>query len=146
MKTRCFILFLTIAVPFAAAAQTPELPREVKIQFLENYISASNVQWQKDRQDQYQAHFTHQSQAKFTAYTNQGAWLFTETSMVLCQVPAVLHETLYYNYAEADILDIKKVETHQATTFRFTIRDRGEAEYTADGTLLNFHTAFNPLN
>jgi|GEM_PF-2571123 len=143
MKARYIILFITIAVPFTLAAQTPDLPREVKIQFMENYISASNVEWQKDRQDHYQARFTHQSQNKLSAYTDQGSWLYTETSMVLCQVPAILRETLLYNYNDADILDIKKIETNNITTFRFTIRNQGEAEYSLTGQLLNLHPATN---
>jgi hypothetical protein len=141
MKARYIILFIAIAVPFTLAAQTPDLPREVKIQFMENYISASNVEWQKDRQDHYQARFTHQSQSKLSAYTNQGSWLYTETSMVFCQLPAVLQETLLYNYNDADILDINKIETDDMITYRFTIKDHGESEYAPDGTLVSVHPA-----
>lgn len=136
MKTFWISVLLATAVTTITIAQTPDLPREVKIQFMENYISASNVQWQKDRQNCYLARFTHQSQNKLTTYTHQGSWLFTETSMVPCQLPTRLCETMLYNYNDTDILQVKRIETQNTITYRLTIKDKGEVEYNNRGARL----------
>ena len=66
---RCFIIALLI-LPLVVPAQSKgvEIPQIVKIQFMEDYISASNVNWDKNNNNQYTASFLHHSHFKKATY------------------------------------------------------------------------------
>jgi hypothetical protein len=120
----CFIIAMSI-LPLVAFTQAEriEVPWKVKIQFMEDYVSAANTTWQQDANNNYNVSFFHQSQNKTATYSVEGVKLVTKTKLTsLSQVPAnIAHETKI-RLKNFTIEEISKVESAQQISYEMTVR------------------------
>jgi hypothetical protein len=99
-----------------------EIPHEVKLNFMEDFISASTIEWTADERGDYKADFVHQSEPKTAFYTKDGMWLRTETKLQSTQVPAQVLQSLSRDYKTYDIDQVTKLEMKLGVSFHFRIR------------------------
>jgi hypothetical protein len=123
-KTLYFVCVLLCLAQTLLAQDHIEVPVEVKLQFLDDFISAKNTTWLTDSTGNYKADFAHQSQVKTVFYKKDGTWLYTETELFGSQVPSLIHESLANAFKVYDIEQIRKRETKQSSSFQFKIRSK----------------------
>jgi hypothetical protein len=104
------------------AQQHIEVPQEVKVQFMDDFISATNTTWDTDSTGHYRADFAHQSQTKTVFYKKDGTWLYTETQLFSGQVPASVLQTLSNSFKTYNLEQIVKRETKESLSFQLKIR------------------------
>jgi hypothetical protein len=121
---RCFIVAMFI-LPLGALAQSEktDVPHNVKIQFMEDYVSASNAIWLRDANNNYKVTFFHQSQTKTVTYSNEGLMLETKTKLTsLFQLPEKIARPTKSRFKKYLIDDISKIESRQQVTYQIIAR------------------------
>src|SRR5687767_10199625 len=122
----CIVILISV-LPSTLAAQSPagDIPWQIKIRFMEDYISASSVSWKKDTGDKYVADFYHHSHYKIAKYSNGGSRLVTEIKLAsMSQVPVAVVKSLSTHFKNFIIDERVKVETSQSVSFRFVVRKK----------------------
>jgi hypothetical protein len=120
----CFIIAMFI-LPLGALAQVEgtDVPRKVKIQFMEDYVSASNARWQRDADNNYKVTFFHQSHNKTATYSAEGVMLATKIKLTsLYQVPETVTRSINSRFKKYIIEDISKIESPQQITYQIIAR------------------------
>jgi hypothetical protein len=119
---RLYLIAVAFTLPFAAFAQEVDVPYKVKIQFTDDFISASNVKWDKSEQDQFTVDFFHQSQCKKATYSKDGVLFTLKTQLTsLVQVPQPVSNKILKRYASYSVDQIWKSELTDNITFHFVI-------------------------
>jgi hypothetical protein len=122
---RCFLISLFI-LPVGALAQSNgnnSVPWNVKIQFMEDYISAGNVKWQQYPDNNYKVIFFHQSQNKAATYSSEGLKLAAKTKLTsLFQLPENIVRSTKRRFKKYIIEDISKIESPQQITYEIIAR------------------------
>jgi hypothetical protein len=120
--TMSIVFSVLISSVTLIAQQQIEIPQEVKIQFLDDFISATNTTWDTDSTGNYKAEFAHQSQTKTVFYKKDGTWLYTETQLFSGQVPSFVLQTLSSTFKAYDLHQITKRDAKESASFRLEIR------------------------
>jgi hypothetical protein len=119
-----FIIAMLI-LPLAAFAQVKgtDIPHKVRIQFMEDYISASHTTWQRDVDNNYKVTFFHQSQNKTATYSSDGVLLVTKTRLTsLFQLPEHIARSTKSRFKKFAIEDISKIESRQQISYEIIAR------------------------
>jgi hypothetical protein len=131
------------------AQQQIEVPQEVKIQFLDDFISATNTTWNTDSTGNYKADFAHQSQTKTVFYKKDGTWLYTETQLFSGQVPSFVLEALSSTFKAYDLQQITKRDAKESASFHLKIRIKNAVyniEMDSSGKIKNKRKLYNVAN
>jgi hypothetical protein len=126
---RCFIIALLI-LPLGVLAQLKrtDVPLKVRIQFMEDYVSARNAAWQLNADNNYEVTFFHQSQNKTAVYSNEGVMLMSKTKLTsLLQLPEKIARSTKSRFKKYFIEDISKIESRQQTTYEIIGRNERNA-------------------
>jgi hypothetical protein len=120
---RLYFFVLVFILPFETFSQEVDVPYKVKIQFTEDFISASTVKWDKGEQEQFTVIFFHQSQNKKATYSKEGILLALKTQLTsLVQVPQPVASRILKQYRSYSVDRIWQSEIADSTTFHFLIR------------------------
>jgi hypothetical protein len=120
--TMSIILSVLISSVTLIAQQQIEVPQEVKVQFMDDFISATNTTWDTDSTGNYKADFAHQSQTKTVFYKKDGTWLCTETQLFSGQVPSSVVQALTSTFKAYKLEQIVERDTKQSLSFQLKIR------------------------
>lgn len=121
--TLLLILFFNSAA--VAGQGENEIPSVVKQQFLEDFVSAAQVSWQKIENDGFRVNFFHQSHYKFAWYSAEGLRIRTETVLFsLHQVPASVSHSIKRKFRKYVVDEsVLREDTFSGEKFyRFTVR------------------------
>jgi hypothetical protein len=123
MKSYFIIGMLILPLIALAQVERIEVPWKVKIQFMDEYVSASRVTWQRDGDNNYNVTFFHQSQNKSVTYSSEGLMLVTKTKLTsLFQVPEKISRSTRTRFAKYIIEDISKIESSKQITYEIIAR------------------------
>jgi hypothetical protein len=119
-----YTIIVMLILPLAALAQIEiEVPSNVKIQFMEDYVSATSATWQRDADNNYNVSFFHQSQNKTATYSVKGVKLIIKTRLTsLYQVPENIAHSTKIRLKNFTIEEISKVESAQQISYEITAR------------------------
>jgi hypothetical protein len=126
---RCFIIAMFI-LPLGVLAQLKrtDVPLKVRIQFMEDYVSARNATWQLNPDNNYEVTFFHQSQNKSATYSSDGIMLVTKTKLTsLYQLPENIARSTKSKFKKYFIEDISKIESRQQITYEVIGRNERNA-------------------
>ncbi|MBT1700376.1 hypothetical protein KK083_26045 [Fulvivirgaceae bacterium PWU4] len=113
------LVLLTISTHLFAQG---DVPYNVKIQFMDEYISASSASWNKVNTE-YLVSFNHQSHFKKASYASNGTRMFLETKLMsLAEAPQAVGQAIKRRYRSYMIDDIWKTETSDDVIYKLLIR------------------------
>lgn len=113
------LVLLTISTHLFAQG---DVPYNVKIQFMDEYISASSASWNKVNKE-YLVCFNHQSHFKKATYSDNGIRMFVETKLMsLAEAPQAVGQAVKRRYRSYMIDDIWKTETSGEVIYKLLIR------------------------
>jgi hypothetical protein len=124
VKDYYFIIALLFS-PLGLLAQVDgtEIPYAIKVHFMEEYISASGVSWDKNANNHYIARFYHQSHFKKATYIGEGILLVLETELTsLVQVPLEVQRAINKRHKFYSVDKIWKSQIADEVTLNFLIR------------------------
>ena len=85
MKT---LIIALIGLFMFVNANAQNIPSPVKDAFGKKYPQAQNVKWVKEKNSQYEAKFNMNKENYNAAYSSNGNWLYTQTTVPQNQLPA----------------------------------------------------------
>ena len=122
-------IVLVMLILFFASAMThaqTKVPKKVKIAFEEKFPTATNVNWDKEGKNEYEASFE-MNGIKYSAnFNKKGIWLETEISMTFSQLPDNIQKSFKANYNDLEIKGAAKIENSEGIIIY-------EIEYIRDG-------------
>lgn len=130
MSKKQYLTIVLLAISNHLFAQG-DVPYNVKIQFMDDYISASSASWNKVNTE-YLVSFNHQSHFKKAAYSDNGTRMFLQTKLMsLAEAPQAVIQAVTKRYRSYMIDDIWKTETSDEVIFKLLIR-KEEKIYTIE--------------
>jgi hypothetical protein len=120
----CFIVAVFI-LPLVALAQAEriEVPWKVRVQFMDDYVSATHATWQRDADNNYNVSFFHQSQNKTATYSAEGVKLITKIKLTsLSQMPENIARSTKIRLKHFMIEEMSKVESADQISYEITAR------------------------
>jgi len=130
------IFLSSISAVFAVC----KVPSEVVEAFNLKFPNATNVKWEKESVDEYEAEFKWNGGDYSANYNGKGEWLETESITTFNQLPEKVQEAYTISHPGINPKEISKIETSQGpTTFEIEIRKglkNQELIYSTDGILI----------
>ena len=115
-------LTLALLIVSTSLSAQHEVPYNVKIQFMDDYISASSASWNKVNTE-YLVSFNHQSHFKKAAYSDNGIRMSLETKLMsLAEAPAAVAQFVTKRYRSYFVDDIWQAEKSNEVVFKLLIR------------------------
>jgi len=108
MKQSSLIAILLILF----SCESTEVPRDVRMKFLEIKPSAYNIVWTIDN-DIYQVDYQIDAIQTTSYFDRRGNWLETELEISIDELPEAILITLKTKLSEYSIVDIELVETNE---------------------------------
>jgi hypothetical protein len=119
---KLYFFVLALILPFGTFAQEVDVPDKVKIQFTEDFISASKVKWNKGEHEHLTVIFFHQSQRKKATYSKDGILLALKIQLTsLVQVPEPVASRISKQYRSYSVDRIWQSQIADSATFDFLI-------------------------
>ena len=116
-------------------------PRVVVEAFAAKYPNAKDVDWRRDRNDSYEAHFELGDRKLRADFNPNGTWIETEESIDYDELPKAVQEAIKAEFDKDDIVELEFTDNAEKGEFYdVEIDPKGEkkfdVEYRADGTKL----------
>lgn len=110
MKTSIISLFAILISTFAMAQDLTqkEVPGIVKSTFLIKFPDATNVKWEKEK-DNYEVSFTYDKQPQYALLDNSGNLIQTEIKITKDQLPNSILPYVKVNYRRKKIREVAKI-------------------------------------
>ncbi|AHM59681.1 hypothetical protein D770_07090 [Flammeovirgaceae bacterium 311] len=92
------------------AADADGAMRAARVNFERQYPNATDVEWEEDANGYYEATFKQDGNKLRADYTQQGAWVETETSLKYDDLPKAVQEVIESDYNKDEITEIELVQ------------------------------------
>ncbi len=127
--------------PVAAQSldNTSGTPAAVLAAFAAKYPNETSPEWQRDRNDSYEAHFKQDGEKLRADFTATGTWIETERSVKWDDLPEAVQDAIKAEYKKDDIVELEYTDNAERGKFYDVELDpKGEKkfdiEYRADGS------------
>jgi hypothetical protein len=128
MKTSILILSAVVLFGFNACDQSGKVvPEAVKSSFSQKFPYATNVKWDKENDNEWEAEFKMKGMEYSANFENSGTWTETEYEISLKDIPEAVKTSLDNESAGAKIKESEVCETKEGKVFEFVF-GRGENE------------------
>jgi hypothetical protein len=123
-----FMLALTAISSPLFSQESVNVPLEVKIQFMEDFISATEISWHRDSVNKnFIADFIHHSHQKSVAYNGAAERLYIRTRVSTGLVPEKIMAALNDSCYDLCLLEeIVKAETKEEVIYCFKVYSDGK--------------------
>lgn len=133
-------ILVVIALLIATITFATEAPKAVQEAFAKKFPTAKFAKWEKENAKEYEASFTLDGTKYSANFTNEGAWLETETEIKISNLPATISTAIKTKYADWEIMGASKIETaNNEVKYEADIRKekrKKEVLVKADGTFI----------
>lgn len=137
------VVFSLLAVVFSLSvvnAQSEEdVPKKVKDAFTAKYPKASDVEWEKSSQNQWQAEFEMNAKEIEVVFDKDGRWMGTQTEMDQAKLPAAIKKAIAEKYKGYTVEEVEMVEVINTAKMYKVEMENGDMETEAmffeDGSL-----------
>lgn len=93
------------------------VPEVVLRAFEQKYAGASKVQWERDKNDYYEAHFELKGERYRADFESSGKWIETEQSIKKKHLPKAIKKVIEERYDDPKIYEIERVDHHSKGIF-----------------------------
>jgi len=114
MKKPLFLFACLCLVKSAIALDVPEV---VKNSFKQKFPNITNVKWEKEEKNEYEAEFKLDGKEMSSNFSADGKWLETETEISKEQVPSEVVSGLNKEFPKAKIKEAEKIEKADGSTW-----------------------------
>ncbi|MFZ0490123.1 MAG: PepSY-like domain-containing protein [Salegentibacter sp.] len=110
-----------------------QVPQEVKSTFNNKFPDATNVSWDNENSDEWEAEFKQNGTEYSASFSSEGEWMETENQIDKAQLPSEVAQGLQSKYPGASIEKAEKAERKDGTVYEIEIEsDGGEMEVIFD--------------
>ncbi|WP_319228293.1 PepSY-like domain-containing protein [Draconibacterium orientale] len=124
MKQSVFMVAV-LAVNLVACAQTP--PKSVSDTFNSKFSGATNVKWDQEEENEWEAEFTMDNNQMSASFNVDGTWLETESEIEESELPTSVKAKLVMNYWGYEMEEFEKIEKPGFSGYEIAI-EKGDEE------------------
>ena len=138
MKTIPFV-FTIILMAGCQARNSNEVPPIVKESFAKQFPNATDVEWSKESESEFEAEYVWNGAEQSSNYDAAAVWLITEMEIAQSELPAAVQETIIREFDGYTIDELEKAETGDGTFFELQLqKDKAkiEVQIASDGKLI----------
>jgi hypothetical protein len=134
MEKKILILVAVIFIGFSACGQSEkDIPAPVKSAFSQKFTGATNVKWDKENDEEWEAEFKLGGKNYSANFDNAGTWVETEYQISLKEIPAAVKAALDKESAGAKIKVSEVTETKDGKSYEFVVgKGKKETELVID--------------
>jgi hypothetical protein len=137
MKKLILIISILVITGTLFAGSKP--PKAVQNAFNEKFPAVSNLKWSEENDNEWEANFKLDGINTSANFSNDGAWLETETEIPVSQLPEKITSAINAGYAGYKIVGAAKIEKVTGEiTYEADIKSgkkKKELIYREDGTI-----------
>ncbi len=127
MKTKFSFLALVLVSTLSLYAQQ-KVPANVIAVFNSKFPNAQNVKWGKESKTEYEADFKINTQTMSANFSDQGAWLETESTITFDQIPEKVKQAFSTLHPGSSVKVVEKVESPEGTKFELKIKEKNKSK------------------
>lgn len=138
MKTLIIALGFLFAFSLNACEQG-NAPEKVKSAFNQKYPGAKEVDWDMEKENEWEAEFEMNEKEMSATFDENGQWLETETEMEENDLPATVKETLKTQFKAYEVEEAEYLESPEYTGYEIELEGKkGDIEVLVgkDGKIL----------
>ena len=113
----CLVFLLLAGCSPKSEKTSFDVPSNVKESFNKLFSDATNVQWSKESDSEYEAEFNVGSAKKSSNFDQSGKWLVTETVIKGSDLPAAIQTAIANEFASYSIEEAEVVEPAEGGIF-----------------------------
>ena len=113
MKTPRFISLFVALIIFVPGCVAQTAPSSVKQQFNKKFPKATEVEWDKESDSEYEASFKINNVKYSANFATDGTWLETEQAISFKELPDAVLATLSRDYYGVEINEVAKLITNK---------------------------------
>ncbi|MCK7591344.1 PepSY-like domain-containing protein [Subsaxibacter sp. CAU 1640] len=125
MKKITLLTLTGILLSFIACDKDNSAPQKVKDAFAQKFPNATNVEWEKESDAEWEAEFKLNGKEHSSNFMDDGTWVETEYEVSEADVPQVVLEALKSNFEGYDIEEMEYSETADGKVYEFGIEKGG---------------------
>jgi hypothetical protein len=134
MKKPVLIMAAVILISISACGQTAkDVPATIKTTFSQKFPTASNVEWGRENDQEWEAEFKLAGKEYSATFDNAGVWMETEYEISMKEIPAAIKTTLDKESAGFKIGESVIAENKDGKVYEFLlIKGKIETELLID--------------
>jgi hypothetical protein len=137
MKNIFIVLFAVMVTSLSASCQL-KVTEAAKKAFASMFPNATDLKWEKESADEYEANFKLNSVAVSANFKHDGSWVETETTIKATELPAAVTKAINTKYPGATYTRTEKIEKPGGKILYETVikvnGKKKEMEVNADGS------------
>ena len=141
-KLFILILLLTFGV-YSCCDHNKEIPDKVLTSFTEMFPEATDVEWEMENENEWEAEFEQDGQEMVACFNADGEWIETEIEIESSELNVSALEFLEIEYAGWEIDEVEYVESPEFTGFEVEL-EKGDEEieiyFDENGQLIKIET------
>lgn len=106
---RYFLLMVSI-LAISLSAFAIEVPKAVQDAFIKKFPGATNVKWDKENRNEYEAEFILNGKTGSANFLADGSWMESELEINVPELPAVVATSIKTKYPGITILKLYKID------------------------------------
>ena len=138
MKIKFILGIVCLSLATILNAQT-KVPAAAESAFKQKFPSATNVKWDKENKNEYEAAFILDGKKGSANFSSTGEWLETEVGVALTTVPAEVLAAVKNAYPASTVKEVFSIETKAGKHYyevEYTIgKKTNEVKVTAEGAI-----------
>lgn len=127
MKKNIILVLTGILLSFTACDKDNSTPQIVKDTFAEKFPNATNVEWEKESDTEWEAEFKLNGKEHSSNFMQDGTWVETEYEVAESEIPQIVMDTLNTSFEGYEIEEMEYSETAEGSVYEFEI-EKGESE------------------
>ena len=128
MKNLIVLIVVLAIISLESCAKTGmDVPVKAKTAFSQKFPDATNVKWQKENDNEWEAEFTWNEKEYSANFDNQGTWMETEYKISTDEIPVAVKTTLDEEFSEYTIEESELSETAVGKIYEIELK-KGEVE------------------
>jgi uncharacterized lipoprotein NlpE involved in copper resistance len=138
MKKYFLLMITMLAITLSALAIN--VPKAVSDAFTKKFPGATNVKWDKENKNEYEAEFTLNGKSGSANFLTDGSWVETEMEINVSDLPAAASTSVKTKYPGATIIKVYKLDNAKGElTYEAELKTgnkKKEMVLKADGTIV----------
>jgi hypothetical protein len=133
---KTLLITIVLASGLFACAKNP--PKTVSDNFAKKFTTATNVKWDQEEANEWEAEFKMDGKEMSASFDNAGKWITTEAVLLEMDLPAVALNAVKTAYEGWDIKVVESIETPEYKGYELGLKKGGkkmEIQVTPDGKI-----------
>ena len=127
MKNLLLVIALVALFNFNTNGQTSkDIPANVKTTFSKQFPKATNVKWDKENNNEWEAEFKMNGKEYSANFDNNGKWMETEYEIAAKEIPITVKTTLDIEFKAYKIEEAAISETKSGKLYEFDLKKDGK--------------------